>query len=276
MRRSLTLGSIDHNTANRFSLVHQVKGFVDLIERNGVRDQIVDIDLSLHVPVDDLGDVRAPARPAERRAAPHASCNQLERARGDLLARSRYADDDALAPAAVTAFQGLPHGANVADTFEREVGAPAGQINDRLHDLVAADLVGIYKVGHAKFLGHGALGRICVDADDLVGADHARALDHVQANAAKAKYGNVRAWPDLGSVDDGAHPCRHAAADVTDLVERCVFANPRERNLRQHGEVRKSRAAHVVEDRIAVASKAAGAIRHHALALGGADGGAKI
>ncbi len=69
------------------------------------------------------------------------------------------ADDDALAPAAMAAFQRLAHDVDVADALEREVRAAAGQVDDRLHDLVAADLVRIDEMRHAEFLGHLALGR---------------------------------------------------------------------------------------------------------------------
>ena len=57
------------------------------------------------------------------------------------------------APAAMAAFQRLAHGVDVADALEREVGAAAGEVDDRLHDLVAADLVGIDEMRHAEFLG---------------------------------------------------------------------------------------------------------------------------
>ena len=52
--------------------VHQVERVVDLLERHGVGDQIVDVDLAVHVPVDDLGHVGAATRAAERacRATP--------------------------------------------------------------------------------------------------------------------------------------------------------------------------------------------------------------
>ena len=43
-------------------------------------------------------------------------------------------------PAAMAAFERLAHRRRVADTFEREIRAAAGQVDDRLHDLVAADL----------------------------------------------------------------------------------------------------------------------------------------
>ena len=68
------------------------------LERHHVRDQLVDVDLAVHVPVDDLRHVGAAARAAEGRALPHAAGDELERARRDLLARAGDADDDATCP----------------------------------------------------------------------------------------------------------------------------------------------------------------------------------
>jgi hypothetical protein len=121
-----------------------------------------------------------------------------------------------------------------------------------------------------------SLGRVDVDADDLVGADHLRALDDVEADAAEPEDDDVRAGLDLGGVDHRADAGGDAAADVADLVERRVLADLGERDLGQHREVREGRAAHVVEDRLALVAEAAGAVGHHALALGGADRGAEI
>ena len=115
-----------------------------------------------------------------------------------------------------------------------------------------------------------------VDADDLVGADHPGALDHVETDAAESEHDHVRARRDFGGVDHGADAGGDAAADVTALVEWRVLADFGDRDLRQHGEVREGRAAHVVEDRLALVAEARGAVRHHALALRGADRGAQI
>src|SRR6185503_1031126 len=169
--------------------------------------------------------VGAPARAAEGGAAPHPAGDQLERPRRDFLPRRGDADDDALAPAAVAAFQRLPHGRDIADAFEGKVGAAAGQVDRRLHDFVAADLVRIDEMRHAELLGHGALAGIEIDADDLVGADHLRALDDVEADAAESEHGDVRAGPYFRGVDHRADAGRHAAADVTNLVERRVLAD---------------------------------------------------
>ncbi len=57
-------------------------------------DEIVDVDLAVHVPVDDLRHVGAAARAAEGRALPDPAGDQLERPGRDLLARAGDADDD--------------------------------------------------------------------------------------------------------------------------------------------------------------------------------------
>ena len=81
--------SVDHDAADRLARVHQVEALVDLVERQRVRDHRVDLDLAVHVPVDDLRHVGAAARAAEGRALPDAAGDELERPRRDLLARRR-------------------------------------------------------------------------------------------------------------------------------------------------------------------------------------------
>ena len=81
---------------------------------------------------------------------------------------------------------------------------------------------------------------------------------------------------DLGGVDHRADARGHAAADVAAGLERRVLADLRHRDLGQHGEVREGRAAHVVEDRLALVAEAAGAVGHQPLALRRADRGAQV
>ena len=135
---------------------------------------------------------------------------------------------------------------------------------------------GLTKCGHAELAAPFLLGIVDVDADDLVGADHLGALDDVESDAAEPEHDDIGARRDLGGVDHGADAGRDAAADVAALVERRVLADLRHRDFRQHGEVRERRAAHIVEDRLALVAEARGAVGHQALALGGADRGAEI
>src|SRR5918993_4377265 len=264
---------VNHDGADRLALVHQVEGGVDLVERHDVGDQRIDLDLALHIPVDDLRHVRAAPGAAEGGAAPDAAGDELERPRSDLLAGGGDADDDALAPAAVTAFERLAHGVDVADALEGEVGAAAGEVDDRLHDLVPAGLVRVDVVGHAEAARHLGLGRVEVDADDLVGPDHPRPLDDVEADAPQAEDGDIGAGPDFRGVDHGADAGRDAAANVADLLERSVRAHLGERDLRKNRVIGECRAAHVMEQGVAAGAarlgtmEAAGAVWHDAFSL---------
>src|ERR1700730_6905897 len=98
--------------------MHQVESLVDVIERHFMRDEIIDVDLAVHVPVDDLRHLGASAHAAECGPLPDASGHQLKRPSADFLARSGHADDDRYAPAAMATFQRLTHEIHVADTFE--------------------------------------------------------------------------------------------------------------------------------------------------------------
>jgi hypothetical protein len=108
---------------------------------------------------------------------------------------------------------------HVADALEGEIGAAAGEVDHRLHDLVAADLIGIDEIRHAEPSGHLGLDRIEIDTDDPVGADHLGPLDDVEADAPKAEHGDVGAGSHLGGPHHRADAGGHAAADVADLVE---------------------------------------------------------
>src|ERR1700682_5471323 len=129
---------------------------------------------------------------------------------------------------------------------------------------------------HAKAAAPSRLGIVKVNSDDFVGANHPGALNDVEADAAKPEHDHVCARCDLGGVDHRADACRHAAADVATFVEWRVFANLCDGYFRQHGKVRESRAAHVVEDWFALVAEARCAIGHQPLALRRADRGAKI
>src|SRR5215475_10800285 len=266
---------VHDDRTDRFAFMHQIEALVDLIELQHVRDHRIDLDFSVHVPIDDLRHVGAAARAAEGGAFPDAAGHELERPGGDFLAGFRDADDHGNAPATMTALQGLAHDRRIAGAIEGVIGAAVGE-RDQMLDDVAADLLRIDEMRHAEAAAPFLLAIIDIDADDLVGANHLGALDDVEPDAAKAEHDDVRARRDFRGVDHGADARRDAAADVAALVERSVLANLRHRDFGQHGVVRKGRAAHVVIDRLALVAEAAGAVGHHALALGGADRGAEI
>src|SRR6266851_9162236 len=267
--------SIDHDAADRFAGMHQVEALVDVVERELMGDQLVDLDLAVHVPVDDARDVAAAARAAKGGAFPDPTGDQLKRPRADLLPRGGDADDDADAPAAMRAFERLAHRRDIADAFEAVIGPALGQIDEIGHE-VALDLARVDEMGHAEGFGQGTAARVDVDPDDHIGADHAAALHDIEPDAAEPEHDDPGAGLDLGGVDDGADPGRHAAADVADLVEWRVLADFRYRDFGQNGEIRERRGAHVVVDRLAPEREPAGAVGHHAPSLRRADRGAQI
>src|SRR5581483_18743 len=120
--------------------------------RHGVGDEIVDVELAVHVPVNDLRHIGAASGAAERRAFPHAARHQLEWPRLYFLAGASDADNDRNTPAAVAAFQRLAHKIDIADAFETVVGTTACQLN-QMRDEIAAHLFGIDEMGHAEFAG---------------------------------------------------------------------------------------------------------------------------
>src|SRR5580658_6038717 len=261
--------------------MHQVEGLVDVVERQGVGDHGIDFDLSLHIPIDDFRHVRTAARAAEGGAAPHSPGDQLKRPCRDFLTSAGNADNNALAPTAVAALQRRAHQIDVADAFERVIGAADligaafGHVDEMRHE-ITADVFRIDEMRHAEAFAPGLLRWIGVYADNHVGADEAQTLDHIEPNAAEAEDNALRARLDLGGVDDGADAGSDAAADVADLIERSVLADFRYRDFVQHGVIRECRTAHVVVDFLAPDGEARRAVRHDALALGGADGGAEI
>src|SRR5262249_5726439 len=101
--------SIHDDAPDALALMHQVEAFVDVRKRHGVRDQRVDLDLAVHVPVDDLWYVGTPPRAAKRGALPDPPRDQLERTRRDFRAGGRNADNDRLAPTPMAGLECLTH-----------------------------------------------------------------------------------------------------------------------------------------------------------------------
>src|SRR5579875_571555 len=243
----LCCGLIRNHGADRLALMHQLEGFVDPLQRQLVRDEVVDVDLAVHVPIDDFGHVAPAFGAAESGAFPGAAGDQLEGAGRDFLARGGNADNHAGAPSALAAFQRLAHQLDVAHAFEGEIRAAAGQV-DQVGYEVTLYLAGIDEMGHAEFLGDRLARRVQIDADDHARPGDARALDHVEADSAQPEHNYPIANLDLGGVDHGADSGGDAAADVADFVERGVLAHPRQGDFRDYRVIGEGRRAHVMMD----------------------------
>lgn len=104
--------------ADGLAFVHQVEGLVDVFQFTRVRDKGRKLNVTLHGVFHHARQLAAPLDAAEGRAQPAPAGHELEGARADLLPRTRHADDDTLAPAAVRAFERGTHDVDVADAFE--------------------------------------------------------------------------------------------------------------------------------------------------------------
>ena len=247
--------------------MHQVKCLVDVAERHGVRDQIVNVDLAVHVPIHDLGYIGSSSRTTESRAAPHATRIQLERAGRDLGPRWRYTDNDTLTPAFVAALQCLPHHFDVAYTFETVIGTAPCEFHQIIHK-IAFDLSGIDEMGCAELFRQCLPSRVQIHPDDLVGADKPGTLNDVQSDAAQSKDHHICTWLYASGVDHGTDSGSHPATDVTDLVERSVLADFGHGNFRQNRKIGESRCAHVMKQGVITKGKTAAFIRHQTPSLG--------
>src|SRR5690606_12308654 len=236
-------------------------------DRHDVGDQVIDVDLALHIPVYDAGHIGSAARAPECAALPDPARHQLKRPGRYFLARPRYADDGALPPSLMAAFKRLTHQLDVAHALEAVVGAAFGEIHQIRHK-IAFHVRRIDEVRQAELARQRFTCRIKVDPDNHVGACHACALNDVQAYAAQAENDHPVAWLYFCSVNNGPNSGRNAATDVADLVERSVFADLGQGNLGHHGIVGERRRAHIVKQAFAFKTETAAAVRHYAPPLG--------
>jgi len=62
------VASVVDDAADGFALVHQVEGAVNVFERHGVGDEVVEAEFAVEVLLDDAGQFAAPFDAAEGRA----------------------------------------------------------------------------------------------------------------------------------------------------------------------------------------------------------------
>jgi hypothetical protein len=170
-------------------LVHEVEALVDLVERDAVGEERVDVDVPVEVALHELRHLVAALHPAEARARHPAARDQVARDDVQRLALARDAGDGAQAPAHARRLDGLAHDLHVAGRLEGVVRAEAaGHLEDPV-DGVRAAHEGVRGALAAREL-EPVLGQ--VDADDALGAHEARARDGAQADHPRAE--DDRPW----------------------------------------------------------------------------------
>src|SRR3981189_2099987 len=96
-RNGISQSILDHRS-NNLTRMHQLEGIVDLVQWQHFGDHFVDLDLAVEIAIHIARQLRTPFDAAERRAAPDATGNQLERTGTYFLTRARDADDNRFAP----------------------------------------------------------------------------------------------------------------------------------------------------------------------------------
>src|SRR4051794_3388088 len=137
-RRAPTSSGELHDAANAVLALHELEAAVDVVEREAVRDEGIDVDLAREVAVDELRDLLAALDPAERRAHHAPAGDQVARHDVEGFALARDARHAAGAPSHPGGLDGLAHDADETGRLKGEVGAEAaGLLQHAVDDGVA-------------------------------------------------------------------------------------------------------------------------------------------
>merc|ERR1712187_190862 len=117
------------NSTQRFALVHELEGSVDVPQVEVVRHVRINLHLLVHVGIHQARNLRPALITPEGGTLPHAACHQLEGPGGDFLPCARNTDDDALAPADVARLERGAHHLHVACAIKGIVHAATCHVN---------------------------------------------------------------------------------------------------------------------------------------------------
>lgn len=201
--------------------------------------------------------------------------------RGDLLASSGNTDDNGLAPALVTSLESGTHDLHVTSAIKCVVTAAVRHLDQLVLDRLALlQLRRVYEVCSTKLLAPGLLRIIYIHHDDLGRAVLYTPLDNRQTNATGTKYGNVGTLLDAalaGRNGGGAVARGDTAAEQTGTIHTgLLLRDGHDGDIGDDGVLGEGRGAHKVQQVLALALEARGAVRHEALALRGANLAAQI
>lgn len=242
---------------------------VDILERLGVGDEVVNLERAVLVSLDNLRQLSSALDTAKSRSLPHSAGDQLERSGGNLLASSSNTNDDGLAPALVAGLESLSHDGHVSGTVKCELTASVGHL-DQLVDNGGSlgQLGGVDEVGGAKLVSPGLLVAIDVDDNDLAGLSLLGTHDNGQTNTASSKDSDVVALLHVGSDGGGSVTGGHTTSKQTGSVLGGLGVNGDKRDVGDNGVLGERRAAHVREELLALALESGGSVGQNSLTLG--------
>jgi hypothetical protein len=273
-----SLAHVNH-TPNAITRLHIAESLVDLIQRLAMRDELVNLELAIHVVSHKPRKLSASLDTTERATLPYTASDELEWTSGDLLTGGRNTDDDGLAPALVAGLERGAHNVDVTRAVESVVAAAVGHLDELLLDALVAELGGVDEVCSTELLGPLLLCVVDIDDDDLASLVLSRALDDGQTDAAGAEDGDVGALLDsavAGSDDGRAVTGCDAAAEQAGAVHGGLLGDGDDGDVGYDGVLRECGGAHEVEEILALALEARCAVGHDTLSLCGADLAAEV
>ena len=199
----------------------------------------------------------------------------------DLLASSSDTNDDALAPALVAGLERAAHDVHVAGAVESVVETTIGHVHQpRLDRLAVLQVLGrVDKVGCTE-LGRPFLLRIVhVNDDDLACLVLDSALNDTETDAASAEdsdSGTLLNTALAGGDHSGTVASGDTAAEKACAVHGSLVGDGDDGDVGDNGVLRESRAAHEVQEILALALEARGTVGHYTLALCRANGTAEV
>lgn len=173
------------------------------------------------------------------------------------------------------------HDVYVTSAVESVVKTTVGHVHQPgLDGLTVLEILGrVDEVGGTELRRPLLLRVVHINNDDLAGAVLDCTLDDTETDAASTEDGDGGALLDtaLASGDDrGTVTGGDTAAKQASAVHRSLLGDGNDGDVGDNGVLRESRAAHEVQEVLALALEASGAVRHDTLALSSTNGAAKV
>lgn len=172
--------------------------------------------------------------------------------------------------------EGGTHDVDVTRAVEGVVAAAVGHLDELVDDGLVLQLGRVDEVGGTELLGPLLLAGVDIDDDDLAGLVDDGALDNGQTDAAGAEDGDVVTLLDVGGDAGGAVAGGDAAAEQAGAVHGGILLDGDDGDVGDDGVLGEGGGAHEVQQVLALALEARGAVGHDALALGGANLAAQV
>ena len=192
------------------------------------------------------------------------------------MTSSSNTDDDALTPALVAGLESGAHHVDISSAVKGVVTTTVSHLNQLLLNGLVLEVVGVDKVSRAKLVGPLLLGRVDIDDDDLAGLVGHSTLNDGETDAASTEDSNVGALLDVSGNAGSTVAGGNTTAEKTCAVHGRIVLDGDNGNVGENCVLGEGRCAHEVEEILALALEAAGAVRHDTLALGRADLAAEV